>query len=146
MAITKTDVLTIGTFDLFHAGHVELLQECRKLAGPSGFVYVGVNTDEFVKRFKGVTTSYNLDERLYILRAIKYVDFVGINDGDEDAWPMIQKVKPDIIAIGDDWRDRDYLAQLHVTEQQLKSVGAVVNYIPRTTGQSSSRIRETLRG
>ena len=65
--------------------------------------------------------------------------------GDEDASEVILKVKPQIIAIGDDWKDRDYLGQLGVTQVGLDDMGIEIVYLRRTTGQSSSGIRKQIR-
>lgn len=137
-------VYTGGTFDLFHVGHLELLAECRKLAG-TGRVIVALNTDEFVEEFKGRRPTIPYEQRKAVLLACRDVDAVVRNVGGPDSRPSIEVCDPDIIAIGDDWLGRDYLGQLGLTEDWLAEHGiAPIVYVPRTTGQASSSIRSRL--
>jgi cytidyltransferase-like protein len=140
------NVLTIGTFDLLHPGHLELLAGCRLVAGPDGRVTVGVNRDEFVERYKGHAPAQPLGARVELLRAIRDVDAVLVNVGDEDSGVLIDAVRPDALAIGDDWLDpghdqRRYLAQLGITLDWLRERSLMVHYIPRTRGTSSTALR-----
>jgi glycerol-3-phosphate cytidylyltransferase len=141
------NVLTIGTFDRLHVGHLELLAACRQLAGPEGVVSVAVNRDEFVERFKGVTPQ-PLAHRLEMLQAVRLVDRVYLNVGDEDARLVIDAVMPDALAIGDDWLDpvhdeRRYFRQLGVTAEWMAERSLRVTYVPRTRGVSSTALRAT---
>lgn len=142
------NVLTIGTFDALHVGHLELLDGCRYQAG-TGQVWVGVNTDAFVARYKHHPPLQTLEHRVAILRSLRIVDGVFVNVGDEDARVLIDCVRPDVLAIGDDWLDPDhderrYFAQLGVTRDWMDARGLRVVYIPRTTGVSTSALRSTL--
>ena len=140
------NVLTIGTFDRIHVGHLELLDGCRQLVGSiNGTVSVAVNRDEFVKRFKGATPQ-PLEHRIEMLEALRVVDRVYVNVGDEDASQVIDAIRPDALAIGDDWLDpghdeRRYLAQLGITSEWLLERGLGITYVPRTRGVSSSALR-----
>lgn len=134
-------VLTLGTFDLFHAGHVELLEACRALAG-DGRVIAAVNGNSFVAKFKGKKPVLGLEARMAVVRACRFVDRVVANYGGIHQPLLISHIGPDIIAVGDDWQDRDYLGQLGVTQDWLDERGIRVVYVPRTTGLSSTGIRE----
>lgn len=139
-------VLTIGTFDTLHPGHLELLEACRQLVGLQGQVIVGVNRDEFVVRYKGRAPIQPLGHRMEILAALRVVDTVYPNVGDEDSGQLIDMVRPDMLAIGDDWLDRPhdetrYLAQLGVTREWLEERKLRIFYIARTRGVSSSDLR-----
>jgi glycerol-3-phosphate cytidylyltransferase len=141
------NVLTIGTFDRLHVGHLELLAACRQLAGPEGVVSVAVNRDEFVERFKGVTPQ-PLTHRVEMLEALQSVDRVYVNVGDEDARLVIDTIRPDALAIGDDWLDpghdeRRYFQQLGVTPEWMIGRSLRVTYVPRTRGVSSTALRAT---
>ncbi len=143
------NILTIGTFDGLHPGHLELLRETRRLAGPGGHVWVGVNRDSFVERYKGRPPVHNLLTRLETLAALRDVDQVFINVGDEDSGVLIETVNPDMLSIGSDWLDpgRDqtrYLTQLGVTADWMDRRNLSVAYIPRTRGFSSSALREVV--
>lgn len=143
------NLLTIGTFDGVHPGHLELLTECRRLVGPDGNVFVGVNRDEFVRRYKGRDPVLTLSQRIEVLASLRQVDAVFVNVGDEDSGTLIDAVRPDLLAIGDDWYDHDarepearYHRQLGIDQAWLDRRGLRIAYIPRTRGLSSSELRK----
>jgi cytidyltransferase-like protein len=134
-------LLTIGTFDRLHVGHLELLAACRYQGGR---VMVGVNRDEFVERYKG-RPPQPLAHRIEMLAALRDVDDVFVNVGDEDARPLIEAVRPTLLAIGDDWLDpghdeRRYFRQLGVTSEWMAARGLKVWYVPRTRGVSTTAL------
>lgn len=132
-------VLTLGTFDLFHAGHVNLLRQCREIAG-MGIVVVGLNTDEFIDRYKGRPPVLDYAHRAAVVAACRYVDVVWPNaQADGSAVDVIHRARPDVIVIGSDWQHRDYLGQLGVPDLDVE-----VRYVPYTESISSSAIRERL--
>lgn len=142
--------LTIGTFDMLHVGHLELITETRNIAGSMGEVWVGVNRDEFVTRYKGRPPVLGLGSRMEMLAALRDVDHVFVNVGDEDARLLIDAVRPDVLTIGDDWLDegndeRRYFAQLGVTPEWMAERGLRVLYVPRTRDVTSTALR-VLRG
>lgn len=139
--MTRRRILTIGTFDLLHVGHVELF----KSMYAHGDVYVAVNSDEFVERFKGRRPVIPQGDRIEMVGSIYWVKMAFLNFGDEYALKVIDDVQPDMLAIGDDWKDKDYLGQLHVTKEQLIERHLwPIWYIERTRGVSSSEIRKRL--
>lgn len=138
-------VYTGGTFDLFHEGHLELLEACKRIAGPEGKVVVGLNTDEFIERFKHTKPVMSYRERALMLRACKYVDDVVENFGEEDSKKTIERVgSVGIVAIGTDWAGRDYYGQMGFTKEWLDSRGIILIYIDRRTGQSTTNIKKKL--
>lgn len=139
-------VLTLGSFDVFHAGHVALLKRCRDLAG-DGQVIVGLNTDDFITRYKKQPPVITYVDRETVLSACMYVDAVVPNDQtDGSATDVIEGTDPDVIAVGWDWRGRDYLGQLGVTAEQMRHIRLV--FLPYTPGAAgpSSAIKERIRG
>lgn len=137
-------LLTVGSFDCFHVGHVNLLRRCREMAGR---VVVAVNTDAFIERFKGHPPIINQRERMAVVGACRYVDGVISNIGDEDGGRVIEWVKPDILAIGDDWAPpRDYYAQMGITKDWLVGQGVELRFLGRTEGISTTIIRGRLQG
>jgi len=138
-------VLTLGTFDLPHAGHVALFARCRSLAGPGGAVIVGLNTDEFVQRYKGASPVMPYPDREAVISSIRHVDVVVPNDQtDGSARDVIEAMSPDIIAVGWDWRSRDYAGQLGVDDDYLSERWIKVVYLPYTPGLAgpSSAIKQ----
>lgn len=137
-------VYTGGTFDLFHAGHVNLLRRCRRLAGEDGEVVVALNTDDFVESFKGKRPVIPFEDRAQMLRACRFVDRVVRNDGGPDSKPTIELVSPDLIVVGSDWLEKDYLGQMGFTEAWLRERGIGLCYLPYTEGVSSTSLRASL--
>lgn len=136
-----------GTYDLLHPGHLYVLRECRRLAGADGEVIIGLNTDEFVERFKGHRPVQPYLERSEVLVASRYVDRVVPNVGDEDSRPVLEAVMPDILLAGADWYSEDhsrYCAQMGFSIEWLTERGIDLRYCPRLVpGRSSTNIRNT---
>jgi glycerol-3-phosphate cytidylyltransferase len=137
-------VYTGGTFDLFHAGHVNFLKRCKEIAGELGSVVVSLNTDEFIKEYKGKPPIVSFSDRMAVLKACKYVDQVIANSGGADSKPTILQVKPNIIAIGTDWARKDYYKQMQFTQDWLDEKDISLIYIPYTKGISSTEIKTRL--
>jgi len=142
-----TTVLTVGTFDLFHAAHAELLGQCRKLAGEGGRVVVGLNTDAFIRSYKHRPPVCSFDERAAVLRACRHVDEVVQNTHGADSKPLIEQVRPDFLAIGVDWASRDYYAQMAFTQAWLDERGITLLYVPHAWSDSitATDIRQRIR-
>ena len=138
-------VLTIGTFDLLHPGHVALLERCVELGGERAHVSVGVNTDDFIKRYKGAYPVMSLVERLEMLRAIRWVDDVLINKGNEDCKVLIDEVKPDLLVVGSDWLGKDYLKQTGLTREYLERRNIALVFLPYTVGISTTQLKARLK-
>ncbi|APT18844.1 glycerol-3-phosphate cytidylyltransferase [Amylolactobacillus amylotrophicus DSM 20534] len=125
-------VITYGTFDLLHWGHVRLLKRAKEMGD---YLIVGLSTDEF-NEFKKHKEAYNsYEHRKYILEAIKYVDeVIPENDWDQKV-KDVQKYDIDTFVMGDDWQGQfDF----------LKDYCEVV-YLPRTSGISTTKIKEDLK-
>lgn len=124
-------VITYGTFDLFHYGHLRILRRARELGD---YLIVAVSTDEF-NLIKGKECVYPYEHRSKIVEAIRYVDKVIPEENWEQKVDDIKKNKVDIFAIGDDWEGKfDYLRKY-----------CEVRYLERTGGISTTSIRDGLR-
>lgn len=137
-------VYTGGTFDLFHAGHVKFLRQCKRIAGLDGRVVVSLNTDEFIEAYKGKAPVMSFDERKAILMACRYVDSVVENIGGVDSKPAILNVLPDFVVIGDDWAKKDYYAQMQFTQAWLDELKIVLCYVPYTQGVSTTDLKKRI--
>jgi glycerol-3-phosphate cytidylyltransferase len=137
-------VVTAGTFDLLHVGHLALLRECRKIAGSYGRVVVAVNTDQFVTQFKHLPV-VPYAQRAELVRSVRYVDDVVPNDG-LDQSSLIESLRPDVLAVGVDWATRDYYAQIGVTPQWLHERGISLVYVAHehSTDVSSTMLRSRI--
>jgi len=123
-------VLTYGTFDLFHVGHVRLLKRLRAIGDR---LVVGCSSDEF-NNSKGKKSIFSYEERAEILNSCKYVDLVFPEHTWEQKATDIQFHQVSIFAMGDDWSGKfDHLSSL--TE---------VYYLPRTEGISTTDIKSIL--
>ena len=121
-----------GTFDVLHAGHIELFRQARKLAGPSGRVIVGTDSDERIRELKGPTRPINnLIDRVDFLRAIKYIDGVVTFSSADELEARIKQFSPDILLIGDDYIDKPIIGSQFAKK---------IVFFPRYGGLSSSRI------
>ena len=132
---------TGGTFDLFHYGHVNFLKQCSLLCDK---IIVGLNTDQFVTEYKSKPVINYEERRLYLL-SCKYVFDVVPNTFGKDSKPTILSIKPNIIAIGDDWAKKDYYKQMDFTQDWLEENNIVLVYIPYTKGISSSEIKNRIK-
>lgn len=133
-------IYTGGTFDLFHAGHVEFLRRCSEL----GRVTVALNTDEFIEGYKGKPPVISYRDRERVLLACRYVDDVVPNVGGFDSRPSIEMVAPDMVAIGSDWARKDYYTQMAFDHDWLDERGIALCYIPYSPGISSTAIKERM--
>ncbi len=125
-------VITYGTFDMFHIGHLRLLQRLKELAN-GGELIVGVSTDEFNKK-KGKSVLIPYEQRAEIVANIKGVDRVIAEYSWEQKIEDIKKYNIDIFAIGEDWKGKfDYLKEY-----------CEVVYLPRTKDISTTQLKKSL--
>jgi len=128
-------IFTNGCFDILHTGHVQLLKECKKLAGDNGKVIVGLNSDASVKKLKGESRPVNDQEsRKLLLESLRFVDEVIIFE-EETPELLIEKIRPDILVKGG-----DYSADKIVGKQYAKKV--VI--FPYVDGKSTTNTIEKL--
>ena len=130
-------VLTYGTFDLFHIGHLNLLKNAKGLCDK---LIVGVSVDELVA-YKHKRAVIPFQERLEIVRSIKYVD-AAIPQDDLDKFKMWEKLHFDVLFVGDDWFNTPSWKEM---EAKFSEVGVRVVYFPRTKGTSSTLLSATLK-
>jgi|SRR5690554_202597 len=124
-------VITYGTFDMFHIGHLKLLRRLKEMGDR---LVVGVSTDEF-NALKGKKTLIPYDQRAAIVEAIDCVDLVVPEDNWEQKVDDIQKYGVDVFAIGDDWRGKfDFLGEY-----------CEVVYLSRTKNISTTELKRSLK-
>ena len=101
--VLEKTVFVNGTFDILHRGHLELL----RYAKTRGYVYVGIDTDECIKGKKGPTRPiHNQEERKFLLENLKTVDEVIFFSSEPEFEALIKSLKPDIIIVGSDWKEK----------------------------------------
>lgn len=123
-------IITYGTFDLFHVGHIRLLKRLKALGDK---LIVGISSDEF-NELKGKKSFFSYKERAEILLSCRYVSEVFPENSWKQKRDDIQKYKADIFAMGDDWAGKfDELADL-----------CEIKYLPRTEDISTTEIKTAL--
>lgn len=128
-------VYVIGVFDLFHAGHVELLRRAKALGDK---LIVAINGDEMVASYKRMPF-FNENDRLKIISSCKYVDEAFIID-EYDNKSYIKKYKITKIVHGDDWEEKSYMEQIRVTPDFLSENNCELVLLPYTQGVSTSEL------
>ena len=125
-------VITFGTFDLFHVGHLRILERARAL-GTS--LSVGVSSDELNQQKKGKAPVCALEDRMAILRALRCVDEVFVEHALELKAQYIQEQAADIMVMGEDWKGKF---------DDMKAHCEVV-YLERTPSISTTALLEVIR-
>lgn len=128
---------TSGVYDLFHIGHLNLLKNAKGLCDK---LIVGVTSDELVA-YKDKKAVIPHQERMEIVRNIRHVDAV-VPQNDMDKFKMWERLKFDVMFVGDDWFETDKWKELDL---KFKEVGVKIIYFPYTQGTSSTLINQTLK-
>lgn len=127
---------TTGVFDLFHIGHLNLLKNANAMCDR---LVVGVTSDDLVM-YKGKRAVIPFEERLEIVRSIKFVD-AAIPQLSMDKMAAWEAIRFDVMFVGDDWKGTDKWQAL---SSQFEEKGVKIIYFPYTKGTSSTLINQTL--
>lgn len=121
-------IITFGTYDLFHIGHLRILERARQ---EGDYLIVGVSSDELNDK-KGKKAVFPLNERLEIVKSLKCVDEVFIEESLEEKDNYIKKYKADLLVMGDDWKDK------------FNWVSCQVKYLERTPNISTTYLKNSI--
>lgn len=125
-------VITYGTFDLLHYGHINLLKRAKEMGD---YLIVGLSTDKFNWEQKQKKCYFSFEERKALLEAVRYVDLVIPEESWEQKANDVHEYHADVFVIGDDWRGKfDF----------LEDEGAEVVYLSRTPEISTTQIKNDL--
>ncbi len=127
---------TTGVYDLFHVGHLNLLKNAK---GMCDKLIVGVTVDELVA-YKGKQAMIPFEDRIEIVRSIKYVDAV-VPQYDMDKLTACKKLGAEFLFVGDDWYATEKWKEY---EKQFEQEGIKIVYFPYTKGISSTQITKAL--
>lgn len=122
-------IITYGTFDLLHYGHIQLLKRAKAMGD---YLIVGLSTDEFNWNEKQKQCYFNYDKRKMLLESLRYVDLVIPEENWEQKVNDIKEFRVDTFVMGDDWEGKF---------DSLKEYCEVV-YLPRTPEISTTQIKE----
>ncbi len=125
-------ILTYGTFDLLHYGHIRILKRAKELGD---YLVVALSTDEF-NAIKGKKAYHNYETRKKMLEAIRYVDLVIPENEWEQKLQDVKDYKIDVVVMGDDWAGSDKF-------DYLKEYCEIA-FLERTPGISTSQIKNDL--
>jgi len=128
---------TTGVFDLFHVGHLNILQKAKEQCD---FLIVGVSTDELVMSYKNKWPVIPHAERMAIVRSIRYVDQV-VQQTNRDKFSAWEWLKFDVMFVGDDWKGDPLFNEV---EKQFQQVGVELVYFPYTPGVSSTMVKQKI--
>ena len=131
-AKSKT-VITFGTFDLYHVGHVNILKRAKELCGTNGRLIVGVSTDAFNFEKKNKKPITNQEDRKEVVRTSQFVDHVFDEESMEAKRKYIEEYAADILVMGDDWNTEKK------NFNEFKDI-VEVKYFKRTTRTSTTQI------
>lgn len=136
-------VVVAGTFDLFHVGHVKLLERASRF----GKVIALVNTDRFVQEFKKITPTIDQFDRFKVVAECRFVEGVFYNDSADltiELNTLLKDLNITSVVFGDDYDIEKYRAQTKITREWQQKHDIALIQLPRTDGVSSSEIRQKL--
>ena len=128
---------TTGVFDMFHIGHLNILKKAKEHCD---YLIVGVSTDALVKEYKKKEPIIPFEERIEIVRAIRFVDEV-VPQETMDKFEAWTRLHYDILFHGNDWKGSKMYNEI---EEKLNKVGAKIMFFPYTNGTSSTLINELI--
>ena len=138
-------IITLGTFDLLHYGHIRLFKKCKELSGGSS-VTVGLNTDDFIEKYKGKKPIVSYEDRKKTIEELNLVDYVLPNDQKSgDAKKIILASGAKLIVIGSDWAKKDYVGQLGVDWEWLDANDIGICYLNYTGGISTTELKRRIK-
>lgn len=123
-------IITFGTFDVFHIGHLKILQRAKK---EGERLIVGVSSDALNFKKKKRNPIYSQDERMAIISALECVDQVFLEESLELKAAYIQQYNASLLVMGDDWQDK------------FNDMPCAVKYLERTPSVSTTQIIETIK-
>lgn len=133
---------TCGVYDLFHVGHLNLFENCKKYCD---YLIVGVCSDDYVREYKNKNAVINEQERARIVGSLKCVDEAVIITSEETVDKLLawNKFKFNVLFSGDDWKGTDRFIK---TEQEFRKNGIDVDmvFFPYTQGVSTTQIKKDM--
>jgi len=127
-------IVTFGTFDLLHIGHINILERCKKMNNGDTTVIVGISSDKFSYEKKSRYPYFDENSRIKILKSLKFVDEVFLEESFDKKEEYLKKHNADVLVMGSDWEGKFDI---------YNNICKVV-YLPRTPDISTTNIIETI--
>jgi len=140
----KKRVLASGVFDLLHLGHVKFLEEAKKTGGKNAELIVIIARDSTVEKTKGRKPIMSENQRRALVESLKVVDAAVLGFEEFDIGDVIERVKPDIIALGYDQVDMEKNVQAYVNKHKLHVKVVRIGKFEENALDSSSKIRQKI--
>ena len=129
---------TTGVFDMLHIGHLNVIKRAKEQCD---YLVVGVSTDELVRAEKNKTPVIPFEERLELVRALKYVDD-AVPQEDKNKMGAWERIRFNKMFVGSDWQGTD---TWKAYEKQFEAVGVEIVYLPYTDGVSSTQLTKLIK-
>ena len=129
---------TTGVFDMLHIGHLNVIKRAKEQCD---YLVVGVSTDELVRAEKNKTPVIPFEERLELIRALKYVDD-AVPQKDKNKMAAWERIHFNKMFVGSDWKGTD---TWKAYEKQFEAVGVEIVYLPYTDGISSTQLTKLIK-
>jgi len=137
-------VLASGVFDLLHLGHVRFLEEAKKSGGPNAELLVIIARDRTAEKRKGERPIVPENQRCAIIASLKVVDEAVLGYEDFDIGKVIEKIKPDVIALGYDQKDMERTLRDYVKQHGLNIKIVRIGKFSSDELDSSSKIKQKI--
>lgn len=140
----KKVVLASGVFDLLHLGHVKFLEEAKKAGGKDAELLVIIARDSTVEKNKGRKPIMPENQRRALVESLKVVDEAVLGFEEFDIGDVIERIKPDVIALGYDQADMEKRVQEYVDKHNLNVKVVRIGKFEEDALDSSSKIRQKI--
>jgi len=140
----KKIVLASGVFDLLHLGHVKFLEEAKKTGGKNAELLVIIARDSTVEETKGRKPIMSENQRLALVESLKVVDEAVLGFEKFDIGDVIERIKPDVIALGYDQVDMEQRVRKYVNNHKLNVKVVRIGKFEEDAIDSSSKIRQKI--
>jgi FAD synthetase len=140
----KKLVLASGVFDLLHLGHVKFLEEAKKTGGKNAELIVIIARDHTVEKTKGRRPIMSENQRRALVESLKVVDAAVLGFEEFEIGDVIERIKPDVIALGYDQADMERHVQAYIDEHNLNVKVVRIGKFEEDALDSSSKIRQKI--
>ncbi len=137
-------VLASGVFDLLHFGHVWFLEEARRAGGENAKLIVIIATDNTVEKSKGRKPIMSEDQRCTLVKSLRVVDEAVLGYENMDIGEIIEKIKPDVIALGYDQAEMENKVKTYVSKNKLSVEIVRIGKFAENALDSSSKIKQKI--